>query len=506
MKKLKLILSMMLTCCMFTCFALPAFAGEEESRYIGLIGDVDMDGRVTIKDATLIQKSLAKLKNLTIDQKTLGAVTSMTIFEYSLHPNKLNIKDATALQKYIAHIPVSEVYNVGKVYFSKPLHLDTKSVSSEERIKKCESWRQIVQDKTFSLGEKSQLNILNGTYFYHPSVGFSRENHVSSYSYQGFGNYPKIDGSTACIPLIGEFALQFLDMTEYEATSFSSVSKTSKAYVNLITQEKTSSFAYDGDCIYTDNNIINPSYSLRNFVDDSELQRFASNWSLSYSTELVPHGEYSKSVDLVLAVEPSETEVALAKKSGVELHMEPIALDAFVFLTDKSNPVDDLTLEQIRDIYAGKITNWKQVGGKDEIIVAFQRNETSGSQTAMKNFVMKNIPFANSSTIIHLQTMSSLVNGVAAAEYLNSSHSIGYSYRYYTDNQFKRDEIKYLKINGVAPTDENILNGSYPLNTKYYGVTRHSDEDGVGMQFLNWIVSKEGQQCVKQAGYIPVYE
>ena len=98
-----------------------------------------------------------------------------------------------------------------------------------------------------------------------------------------------------------------------------------------------------------------------------------------------------------------------------------------------------------------------------------------------------------------IEGMGMLVDAVA--EYENETASIGYTYRYYIDTLYKNDNIKTIAVNGVAPTDENIRNGSYPFTTNYYGVIKEGDEEETGGKFLEWILSDEGQQCVGQAGY-----
>ena len=176
--------------------------------------------------------------------------------------------------------------------------------------------------------------------------------------------------------------------------------------------------------------------------------------------------------------------------------------DAFVFITGKDNPVESLTLEQVRGIFSGEITNWREVGGADEKIQAFQREPGSGSQLGMEQLVMQGTPMADPKKVLVVGNMGGLIDAVA--EYQNSARSIGYSYRYYIDNQYSSENIKQLKIEGVAPTDENIISGAYPLSVEYVGVIRAGEEDGPGGLFLDWILSEEGQACVVQAGYIPL--
>jgi len=207
-------------------------------------------------------------------------------------------------------------------------------------------------------------------------------------------------------------------------------------------------------------------------------------------------------VELFLGTAPSPEELAMAHEYGVTPVVKPICWDAFVFITHVDNPVETLTMDQLRGIFSGEITNWKQLGGRDEAIQAFQREPGSGSQTGMEDHVMGGIPMAGPQTVLIVEGMSGLVERVA--EYRNGKASIGYTYRYYIDRLYKNDKIKTIAVEGVAPTDENIRSGSYPLSVNYVGVIRQGEEDGPGGLFLDWILSAEGQACVAQAGYIPL--
>ena len=221
----------------------------------------------------------------------------------------------------------------------------------------------------------------------------------------------------------------------------------------------------------------------------------------AYAALFAPFGEAQDSIpDLVLGTAPGEEELKIAHKNGVMPVQKPVCRDAFVFITGKNNPVESLALEQVRGIFSGKIKNWKEVGGADEKIQAYQREPGSGSQTGMEQLVMQGLPMADPKIVKISWGMGGLVDAVA--EYENSAASIGYSYRYYIDNQYSSENIKQLKIEGVAPTDENIRSGAYPLSVNYVGVYRHGEENGHGAKFLEWILSEEGQACVEQAGYI----
>ena len=175
--------------------------------------------------------------------------------------------------------------------------------------------------------------------------------------------------------------------------------------------------------------------------------------------------------------------------------------EGFVFLVNKANPVDSLTVEQIRDIYAGRVTNWQEVGGSDEPIMAFQRPENSGSQTGMLDLVIGADELMAAPTEKVVAEMGALIDAVAS--YDNAKNAIGYSYYYYATDMWLNDEIKLLAVNGVAPDKTTISDGAYPITTAYYAVTR-SDlrSDDSAQVLLNWILSSEGQQVAEEAGYV----
>lgn len=215
--------------------------------------------------------------------------------------------------------------------------------------------------------------------------------------------------------------------------------------------------------------------------------------------------------DLIVVTEPSEEELELAKKAGVELVVTPVVKEGFVFYVNGNNPVDSLTLEQVQKIYTGEITNWKAVGGNDEEIRAFQRPANSGSQTGMLSLVMNGLDLMAPPKEDLVETMEAIINLVS--DYDNGKNSIGYSYYYYATTMYSTiDEnvangIKLLKINGVAPNDETIQNGEYPLQTAYYIVTRKDDENNQPVQTLKKaMLSAKGQNVAKEAGYVKFYK
>lgn len=208
-----------------------------------------------------------------------------------------------------------------------------------------------------------------------------------------------------------------------------------------------------------------------------------------------------KHTDIFFGAYPSEEQIDEAKANGTDFVYTPIGKDAFVFFVHKDNPIDNLTTEQVQAIYAGEITNWKEVGGENEKIVAYQRNEGSGSQSMLIRFMDgKEIMDPPSEMVNDL--MSGIVERVS--DYRSKSNSIGFSYRYYLEGIIKNPDIKILSIDGVSPTVENIKNGTYPISGPLYAVTYEGNENEKVEKLLEWILSDEGQEIIEKTGYVGI--
>ena len=208
-----------------------------------------------------------------------------------------------------------------------------------------------------------------------------------------------------------------------------------------------------------------------------------------------------RQTDIFFGAYPSEEQIEEAKYHGTEFVYTPVGYDAFVFFVHKDNPIDNLTSEQIRAIYAGEITNWSEVGGKNEKIAAYQRNEGSGSQSMLKRFMgEKKIMEAPTEMVNDL--MSGIVEKVS--DYRSKSNSIGFSFRYYLEGIIRNPDIKILSIDGVAPTVENIKNGTYPITGPLYAVTYEGNNNENVEKLLEWVLSEEGQEIIEKTGYVGI--
>ncbi len=206
-----------------------------------------------------------------------------------------------------------------------------------------------------------------------------------------------------------------------------------------------------------------------------------------------------RQTDIFIGAYPSQQQRDKAEERGTTFQYTPIGAEAFVFIVHKDNPIDSLTTEQLRGIYSGKITNWSQVGGKDEAIAAFQRNQGSGSQTMLERF-MDGAPLMAAPTELKNDLMSGIVERVSS--YRNKTSSIGFSFRFYVEGIIRNPDIKMLSIDGIAPTGQNIRSGSYPATTPIYAVTYSEQTNGNVGRLVEWMLSEEGQHIIEETGYV----
>ena len=202
----------------------------------------------------------------------------------------------------------------------------------------------------------------------------------------------------------------------------------------------------------------------------------------------------------LVAREPTPAEREAVRRGGAEIVVQPIARDAFVFLRHASNPVTSLTLDQVRDIYAGALTSWKALGGPDWPIVAYQRDATSGSQVEMEQLVMRGRPMREGPDIRVTRAMFGPFNAIR-----HDPTGIGYSYHYYERFMAVVPEVATLAIDGVRAEPATIAAGRYPLITFVY-VAHRADlpPDSAGARLRDWLLTPAGQAVIAESGYAPV--
>ena len=212
--------------------------------------------------------------------------------------------------------------------------------------------------------------------------------------------------------------------------------------------------------------------------------------------------------DIIFCAAPSKDQLAAAEAAGVELHLTPIGREAFVFFVNSENPVAGLTVEEIQGIYTGEITNWKELGGKNQRIRPYQRMENSGSQSALLR-LMEGLPLMEPEKEDRIAGMGGIITQVAS--YRNHKNAIGFSFRFYSTEMVENDQIRLLSLNGVEPTKDTIRSGAYPITSSFYAITaspigesapEESNEELRAL--LDWILSEQGQELIEKTGYVGV--
>ena len=194
-----------------------------------------------------------------------------------------------------------------------------------------------------------------------------------------------------------------------------------------------------------------------------------------------------------------DAEKADAKaKRGKDVLELPVAVDGLAVYVNEANPLTELTLAQIKSIYTGAVKNWKDVGGKDQKIILYSRENNSGTYVYFKEHVLENGDYYP--TAQTLPGTAAVINAVA-----QDTRGIGYGGIAYGKG------IKHLNIKkdanspAVAPTMENVLAAKYPISRYLYWYLAGLPT-GDTKKLVDWVYSKEGQEVVEKVGYYPLNE
>jgi len=235
-----------------------------------------------------------------------------------------------------------------------------------------------------------------------------------------------------------------------------------------------------------------------------ELPEQYKNFFWQYIKSSQTHGAFINLIDgeadIILThriISPDEKAHADSRK--VALIETPIALDAFVFVVNKSNPVKSLTVEQVRKIYTGAITNWQQVGGKNEKIKVFTRPRNSGSEEVLRTLVMNGLEPAD--------FPESSIGGMAQVfgEILNNANGVCYTFNNYKDLQARvpDSEVPKISINGIFPDEKTVKNSTYPFVSKVYVAIRSDlDPNSMAYKLYEWLQSEEAKSIILECGFI----
>ena len=181
----------------------------------------------------------------------------------------------------------------------------------------------------------------------------------------------------------------------------------------------------------------------------------------------------------------------LKPEEAGRLHQYVIAKDGIAIIVHPSNPVNNLTLAQLKDIFKGKIVNWKSVGGADARISLVNREAGSGTRDGFETLVMNKEPVSD-------QALVANSTGAVKTTVAGDKNSIGYVSLAALDSS-----VKPLSVEGVQATAENVFNGKYKVQRPFIYVTRE-EPAGLVKAFIEYVLSAQGQEILKREGAVPV--
>ena len=189
--------------------------------------------------------------------------------------------------------------------------------------------------------------------------------------------------------------------------------------------------------------------------------------------------------------EIKKEEIDLAKVKGVNPFAHVIAYDAIIPVVNPKNKVKGLSIDQLSQIYQGKITNWKEVGGDDLKIIVISRDSSSGTFESWDHFIMKKVKVTP-----RAQMLAS--NGAIVTAVANNKYALGYLGMGYVNKS-----VKGLSVNDVTATAETALSKKYPLSRELYMYT-NGEPTGEVTKFIAFVKGPEGQKIVAKEGFVPL--
>ncbi len=198
-----------------------------------------------------------------------------------------------------------------------------------------------------------------------------------------------------------------------------------------------------------------------------------------------------------------DKEIALAKQKGNNPFEIKVALDGLAVVVNPANPVSNLTVDQLAGIFTGSITNWKEVGGKDEKIVILSREVNSGTHVYFKEHVLRKGNASGTEEFAPGALMLSSSQAIAD-EVSGNSSAIGYYGMGYISNKQKPVAVaKDTNSEYVNPSIDNVLSGKYPISRPLFLYT-NGEPQGLVKKIVDYILSKEGQDIVIKTDFVPV--
>jgi len=195
--------------------------------------------------------------------------------------------------------------------------------------------------------------------------------------------------------------------------------------------------------------------------------------------------------------EMEQKEIDQAKQKGIDPKKITVALDGLAVVVNPKNPVSNLTMQELKDIFTGKITNWNQVGGKDGKITILSREVNSGTHVYFKEHVLNKTEFAT--TALMLPSSQAI-----ADEITGNPNAIGYYGMGYISPEQKAIKVAKDKESPyIEPTIDNVKNGSYPISRPLFMCTK-GEPTGIIKSFIDFVLSAEGQKIVTEIDFVPV--
>ncbi len=191
--------------------------------------------------------------------------------------------------------------------------------------------------------------------------------------------------------------------------------------------------------------------------------------------------------------EIKKEEIALAQKKGIKPAAHVVAFDAIIPVVHPKNKVSNLSIDQLSQIYQGKITNWKEVGGEDLKIVVISRDSSSGTFESWDHFVMKKAKVTPRAQM--LASNGALVTAVAKNRYSIAYLGIGYVNK----------SVKPLQVNGITASLKTAMSKEYPFSRELYMYT-NGEPTGDVAKYIKFVKSAEGQKIVAKEGFVPLVE
>ncbi len=202
------------------------------------------------------------------------------------------------------------------------------------------------------------------------------------------------------------------------------------------------------------------------------------------------------------AVSNGTAEIATSSRGLNEEEQElglttiPVAHDGIAVIVNTENPVQNLSIEQLRAMYAGEITNWSEVGGEDLPIQLVNRDEASGTREAFKSIVMDGASFDRRAAVL---SGTGQVRDVVS----RSRGAIGYISMGFVKSEYAETEVRALSVNHVEPSEKTIASGGYPISRDLYFFTK-GEPTGEAAEYIEYVLSEDMDAQIREAGFIPV--